>query len=576
MLGKNPSAAGENSSNTVPTLTISIHELLQNIKDYSEITSILSKDVTDFLGIDRPESPFTGSLRYSYGEGSFTDAYREYLEKKYSYEALTQKPDMKVTMLTEKPVVLDTGRIDRAATINKGLKSLIGKDNGKNAAGRHYVYVNDIGEYASVNRKAFEHGLSRQANATAYITSNLGSVLENSIKINELEPRNETVLSSYILLGAARDENGTLYPVRFVVNEYPDGLSEITGMDVIHALYAAKAKKIEPAANAGATTSQKAGVPSGSVISIRDLLENIKGDELAASVLSNDVLAHLGIDRPESPFTGSLRYSYGEGSFTDTYREYLEKKYSYEALTQKPDMKVTRVDPVNVPLSRADAVRKAKQNAAGIGRFNEKDGNVSVYVDDINTNVILSTAGLRHGLDRRFSLNAPVVVQAGEILKHSIRINELNPRDESISGAYILVGMAKNQKNEAQPVIFVVNRYTNETIAVDVLYSMNSKTKKPEQKKGTSRELIPKVSQAVRLTAFLVPPLVYPNCWISSRTIIQKFYRTAYWSNMASTARNPPLRAACVIPMAKGRLPTPTGSTLRRSTAMKRSPKSRI
>ena len=317
------------SQQPIPSVNIpsalSIAELLEIIKkNYPEF---LPLPVAEHFGVDRPESPFSGSLRYSYGEGSFTDAYRQYLEKKYSYEALTQKPDMKVTMLTEKPVVLDTGRIDRAATINKGLKSLIGKDNGKNAAGRHYVYVNDIGEYVSVNRKAFEHGLSRQANATAYITSNLGSVLENSIKINELEPRNETVLSSYILLGAARDENGALYPVRFVVNEYPDGLSEITGMDVIHALYAAKAKKIEPAANAGATTSQKAGVPSGSVISIRDLLENIKGDELAASVLSNDVLAHLGIDRPESPFTGSLRYSYGEGSFTDYYLDYANRRY---------------------------------------------------------------------------------------------------------------------------------------------------------------------------------------------------------------------------------------------------------
>ena len=61
-------------------------------------------------------------------------------------------------------------------------------------------------------------------------------------------------------------------------------------------------------------------------------------------ILPHSVLEQYGVDRPESPFTGILRYSYGEGSFTDTYREYLEKKYSYEALTQKPDMKVTRVD----------------------------------------------------------------------------------------------------------------------------------------------------------------------------------------------------------------------------------------
>ena len=79
-------------------------------------------------------------------------------------------------------------------------------------------------------------------------------------------------------------------------------------------------------------------------------------------------------------------------------------------------------------------------------------------------------------MDRRLSVNAPIALKAGEILKNAIRINELIPRNETTAESYALIGAAKNAKNEPYIAQFVVNRHTNEVDSVDVLYAFNAKT----------------------------------------------------------------------------------------------------
>lgn len=96
-------------------------------------------------------------------------------------------------------------------------------------------------------------------------------------------------------------------------------------------------------------------------------------------------------------------------------------------------------------------------------------------MDDTDTDVILSAKGLRHGLDRRLSTNAPVTLKAGEILKNAVRINELTPKKDTVDASYVLIGAAKNTKNEPYIVQFVVNRASNEVTSVDVLYSIGTK-----------------------------------------------------------------------------------------------------
>jgi hypothetical protein len=148
--------------------------------------------------------------------------------------------------------------------------------------------------------------------------------------------------------------------------------------------------------------------------------------------------------------------------------------YSYETLTSKPDMKLTTVGGT-VPGNRADVVAEAKKNAVKVGKFNPKDGSVSVHVDDIDTDVIVTKKSLVHGLDRRMPTQAPVLVKVGEVLKNSIKINELNPRAGEVKNTYVLIGAAQGQDGSLYVASFVVNKYSNEVAEIDVLYSANAK-----------------------------------------------------------------------------------------------------
>ena len=156
-----------------------------------------------------------------------------------------------------------------------------------------------------------------------------------------------------------------------------------------------------------------------------------------------------------------------------------QRDYSYEALMSKPDMQVTTVDDTANYAAGSEArkivIARAIAAAKKVGSTNE-NGNAVIHVDDMDTDVILSAKGLRHGLDRRFSINAPVTLKAGEILKNAVRINELTPKKDTIDASYVLIGAAKNMKNEPYIVQFVVNRASNEVTSVDVLHSIGAKT----------------------------------------------------------------------------------------------------
>ncbi len=166
-------------------------------------------------------------------------------------------------------------------------------------------------------------------------------------------------------------------------------------------------------------------------------------------------------------------------------RAYLgEDRYSYEWFVNKPDMAVTTVDD-SVKYTRADIVSLALKNAASVGYTNQ-NGNAVVHVEDIDTDVIVPKRSLVHGLDRRMNTQAPVLVEIGNVLKNSIRINELVPRAVEIKNAYVLIGAAQNQDGNLYIASFVVNKYSNEVSEIDVLYSANAKKE--------SAALLPKIT----------------------------------------------------------------------------------
>ena len=171
---------------------------------------------------------------------------------------------------------------------------------------------------------------------------------------------------------------------------------------------------------------------------------------------------------------------------------YSDRDYSYEHLVNKPDMKLTVLSG-NVPNNRADIVHEAKKNAAKVGNVNDKS--VSVYVDDIGKDVVLGTKGLEHGLRRAKTLqtdaNSFVTLKAGEIIKNSIRINELTPKNQNADASYVLIGAAQNTNGDLYIVESVINQFSNELVSMDVLYSVNAK------KENRLRSMRPEVQHSV-------------------------------------------------------------------------------
>lgn len=163
------------------------------------------------------------------------------------------------------------------------------------------MFVEDLGKYVVVGRKALEHGLDRRANMQKAVVAHIGDILHNSIVINEAVPKKDGVKNSWIMLGAATNTDGKLICVRSIINQ------STMEVDEVSSLYAAFGKRNE----AGRVVAPEArindsGNPSNLTISIADLLDNVNG--LFDDVISKDVEKHLGISRKTSEFTERLRY----------------------------------------------------------------------------------------------------------------------------------------------------------------------------------------------------------------------------------------------------------------------------
>lgn len=209
-------------------------------------------------------------------------------------------------------------------------------------------------------------------------------------------------------------------------------------------------------------------LPDAEVANMYKELLGDTGIEVPDNVVTPGLLAELkkaGVPIKES---GRVKTAAGEGDV-----RMMLKDYSYDALVRKPDMTLAVVEDAD-GLTRKEVVDKALAEAKKYGGVNQ-NGNVYVHVNDTDADVIISAKALRHGLDRRFTVNAPATLKVGEILQNAVRVNELVPKLDTVDATYVLMGAAKNKNNESYIVQFVVNRASNEVMSVDVLYAINAK-----------------------------------------------------------------------------------------------------
>lgn len=210
------------------------------------------------------------------------------------------------------------------------------------------------------------------------------------------------------------------------------------------------------------------------VARIRQAMDKVKKYVTEYRAISDDVAE---VERIRDLFNAALGERNANNSNIDT-KFSSKTQYSYDELISKPDMNITIVKELNDysanSQNRKAVVDSAINNAKEVGSINE-NGNAVIYVNDIEANIIVPKKAIRHSLDRRFAVNAPVVEKIGSILKNSIQVNELITRNENTEKSYVLIGIAKDNSNIPYIVSFVVNRYSNEVQKMDILYSVNAK-----------------------------------------------------------------------------------------------------
>ena len=242
--------------------------------------------------VDNKKPTSNPDIRYSLPKGN----------NPYTYEALVSKPDMIVTTIGEN-VPKNRADLVRMAKQNA---AMVGGINPK--SGSVSVYVKDIGRAVGIGRDGLKHSLDGgRIDVNGPVLVKVGEILSNSVRVNELTPREDNIVASYVLIGAARNANNDLYIVRSVVNRFTH---KLVTLDV---LYAINAKK-EPAA----LLPLYAGNPTlgtDSTISIAKLLDYV--NQYFPDILPEEVLKHYGHDsRPAGKLGEDALYKLPVGEDT--------------------------------------------------------------------------------------------------------------------------------------------------------------------------------------------------------------------------------------------------------------------
>ena len=226
----------------------------------------------------------------------------------YTYNKLAQKADMPVTKLAEDLPINSDGKINRADILAKTMNNVRDKNNSHNTENTSFIYVKDIDKNIFVGKYALRYGLMRNSKDTAKVTTKIGDVLENAIKVNGLKPRNNT-LGGYVLMGIGIDDKGNYYPTRIIVNNY-----EVQKIEPLDVVYAVRTKKKNQSPNGAGFASKETPLSKGSSeISVSDFLDIVK--ENFADTLPRDVLEKYNTKRPKSALSESVKYSIKESDY---------------------------------------------------------------------------------------------------------------------------------------------------------------------------------------------------------------------------------------------------------------------
>lgn len=213
------------------------------------------------------------------------------LKDDFSYDSLTNKPDLKIVKVSDSTAVpqKSDGTIDfpkLISDVRKKCKVLSTETN----APIYYVEVPDINRKVQIVSRSISHGIVKSLSKkiakqgrekiNAITALELPKILENSIEVNRLNPRESENLYSHVLLGVAQWKNdmGQIenYAIRSIVDERKDGSPILSESNIICRLYASTAKKMANTSDNVSMQSISTYSEDSPTISIADILENVK------------------------------------------------------------------------------------------------------------------------------------------------------------------------------------------------------------------------------------------------------------------------------------------------------------
>ena len=218
------------------------------------------------------------------------------------------------------------------------------------------------------------------------------------------------------------------------------------------------------------------------------VLRVVPDSEVAATV--RQMLGGTDISIPEGVVTPSLRAEL-ERLGVDISRQ-NRAAYSWDKLAKDGKKPRTMAVPqfksgaFRKNATHADMVAKGKDSVRRAGGRDTERG-LALNIPAFGDVIVVGKSGLQHGL-RPYDMNygrldnidnADVLPVIGDILKNSVPVNEMRPREgEKTDGSTILIGAAFDERGKLVPILSIVNhiRDTNETppIAVYPLKSINT------------------------------------------------------------------------------------------------------
>lgn len=261
----------------------------------------------------------------------------------FTYNELVAKGDLQGVIIDKNVQVptLPNGSIDVTAVVQAVRQQCeTTQDKGGNPV--YYLNTPDIGKKVRITNDGISHGFGAKRKGKSTIKSFvnaravllLPSILENSVEVNQLHPRNNPDVSySHVMMGTIgmEDVNGNVeyYAVRSVIEERVNQDPVLTEMEITGNLYAVNAKKVATGNARGVKNNVALTHPRGYSYSIAHFLDDVKG--VFQDTFSVDVYNTLNTVRSAKGLSQDLMYSV-EDSDTEAEPDVTEDADADEAL----------------------------------------------------------------------------------------------------------------------------------------------------------------------------------------------------------------------------------------------------